>query len=143
MNEVTKPTKPTKPTKKRTIVSGVPKPRTIDQLSMARMIAQKYSINVSDVTTIIEAEQKLTMEYVKMGYKVIKKNYLTIESKKYEAKKNWQSPLDGKIYDIAARTRVLVRVGEGFKQYTTDRNMPEKLCRFVSNPKSLEIGSDI
>ena len=140
MSEITRPTKPTK---KRTIVSGVPKPRTIDQLSMARMIAQKYSINVSDVTTIIEAEQKLTMEYVKMGYKVIKKNYLTIESKKYEAKKNWRSPLDGKIYDIAARTRVLVRVGEGFKQYTTDRNMPEKLCRFVSNPKSLEIGSDI
>ena len=84
MNE---PAKQAKPIKKRTIVSGVPKPRTIDQLSMARMIAQKYSINVSDVTTIIEAEQKLTMEYVKMGYKVIKKNYLTIESKKYEAKK--------------------------------------------------------
>lgn len=89
MNE---PTKQTKPTKKRTIVNDVPKPRTIDQLSMARMIAQKYSINVSDVTTIIEAEQKLTMEYVKMGYKVIKKNYLTIESKKIRSKKELEMP---------------------------------------------------
>ena len=133
----------TQPTKKRKITSDKPKARTIDQLSMARMIAQKYSINVSDVTTIIEAEQKLTMEYVKMGYKVIKKNYLTIESKKYEAKKNWRSPLDGKIYDIEPRTRVLVRVGEGFKQYTTDRQMPDKLCRFVNNPATLQIGSEV
>lgn len=44
MNE---PTKQAKQIKKRTIVSGVPKPRTIDQLSMARMIAQKYRITVS------------------------------------------------------------------------------------------------
>ena len=64
MSEITRPTKPTK---KRTIVSGVPKPRTIDQLSMARMIAQKYSINVSDVTAIIVADQKLTMGFGKLG----------------------------------------------------------------------------
>lgn len=84
MNE---PTKQAKQIKKRTIVSGVPKPRTIDQLSMARMIAQKYSINVSDVTTIIEAEQKLTMEYVKMGYKVIKKIILPLKAKNTKQKR--------------------------------------------------------
>ena len=55
--------------------------RTIDQLSLGRMIAQKYGLKITDVMSVIEEEQKLTMEYVRMGYKVIKKNYLTIESK--------------------------------------------------------------
>ena len=135
---------PTEKTKqKRTLTKSRITPKTIDQLSFARMIAQKYSVKVSDVTQIIEAEQKLTMEYVKMGYKVIKKNYLTIESKKYEAKKNWKCPLNGKTYNIEPKRRVLVRVGEGFKLYITDRKMPEKLCRFVDNPKTLEIGAEI
>ena len=82
--------------------------------------------------TIIEEEQKLTMQYVKMGYKVIKKNYLTIESKDVAAKKAWVSPLNGKTYDIEPTVRVLVRVGAGFKQYVADRKMPDKLCRFVN-----------
>lgn len=129
--------------KKKPLVNSKPKKKTIDQLSLARMISQKYGINVSDVASIIEAEQKLTMEYVKMGYKVIKKNYLTIESRRYDAKKDWVSPLTGKSYNIDARTKVLVRVGEGFKQYITDRKMPEKLCRFVDNPKTLEINSEL
>ena len=97
----------TKGTKKTTM-------RTIDQLTFARMIAQRYSLKISEVLQIIEDEQKLTMEYVKLGYKVIKKNYLTIEGRKYPAKKGWTSPLNGKKYDLPAQTRVLVRVGAGF-----------------------------
>ena len=60
--------------------------RTIDQLSLGRIIAQKYGLKITDVMSVIEEEQKLTMEYVRMGYKVIKKNYLTIESKKIAGK---------------------------------------------------------
>ena len=107
--------------------------RTIDQMSFARLIAQKFGYKISDVIAVIEAEQKLTMEYVKMGYKVIKKNYLTIESRRFEGKQNWVSPLNGKVYDIPPKTRILVRVGDGFKQYIDGKPMPDKLCRFVNS----------
>jgi hypothetical protein len=41
--------------------------------------------------------------------------------------------LTGKIYDIPAKTRILVRVGDGFKRYIENKKMPEKLCRFVDS----------
>lgn len=107
--------------------------RTIDQMSFARLIAQKFGYKISDVISVIEAEQKLTMEYAKMGYKVIKKNYLTIEGRRFEGKQNWVSPLNGKTYNLPAKTRILVRVGDGFKQYIDGKPMPDKLCRFVNN----------
>ena len=105
--------------------------RTIDQMSIARQISEKLGYKISDILAVVEEEQKLTMEYAKMGYKVIKKNYLTIEGRRFEAKKGWKSPLDGKTYDIPAKTRILVRVGDGFKRYIENKKMPEKLCRFV------------
>ena len=105
--------------------------KTIDQMSIARQISEKFGFKLSDIIAVIEEEQKLTMEYAKLGYKVIKKNYLTIEGRKFEGKKAWKSPLDGKIYDIPTKTRILVRVGDGFKRYIENKKMPEKLCRFV------------
>mgnify|MGYP003313269433 CR=1 FL=1 len=84
-----------------------------------------------------EEKKTLTMEYVKMGYKVIKKNYITIEGRKYGAKVGWKSPLDGKTYDLPARTRILVRVGDGFKRYIENKKMPEKLFRFVDSSAPL------
>ena len=112
-----------------------PKPsiKTIDQLSLARAIAQKFNFKITEVLEIIEEEQKMTMEYVKLGYKVIKKNYLTIEGRKYPERKGWISPLNGQKYDLPAHTKVLVRIGAGFQQFANDRKMPEKLCRFVGS----------
>ena len=107
--------------------------KTIDQMTVARQIAEKFGFKLSDILAVIEEEQKLTMEYAKMGYKVIKKNYLTIEGRKMEGKKAWKSPLTGKIYDIPAKTRILVRVGDGFKRYIENKKMPDKLCRFVDS----------
>ena len=107
--------------------------RTIDQLSIARQIAEKHGYKITDILTVIEEEQKLTMEYAKMGYKVIKKNYLTIEGRMTRAKKEWRSPLNGKIYDLPAKMRILVRVGDGFKRYMENRKMPDKICRFVDS----------
>ena len=106
--------------------------RTIDQLSLGRIIAQKYDLKITDVMSVIEEEQKSTMEYVRMGYKVIKKNYLTIESKKIAGKKDWKCPLNGKTYTIEPKVRVLVRVGAGFKQFIGNKKLPDKLCRFVN-----------
>lgn len=111
--------------------------RTIDQMSFARLIAQKFGYKISDVISVIEAEQKLTMEYAKMGYKVIKKNYLTIESRRFEGREKWVSPLNGKVYNIPAKTRILVRVGDGFKQFIDGSPMPDKICRFVNGSGEL------
>ena len=106
--------------------------RTIDQMSAARQIAQKLGLRLTDVMSVIEEEQKLTMEYVKMGFKVVKKNYLTIEGKKVAGKKDWKCPLNGKTYTIEPKVRVLVRVGAGFKQFIGNKKLPDKLCRFVN-----------
>lgn len=107
--------------------------KTIDQQSFARIIAQKLNVKISEVIKVIDEEQRLTIDYVRMGYKVIKKNYLTIESRKYEGKKDWISPLDGKHYPLPPTTRILIRAGEGFKNTVAAKKMPEKLCRFVGN----------
>ena len=112
------------------------KTRTVDQLSFARLIAQKFNLKISDVTKVIEEEQRLTIEYVRLGYRVIKKNYLTIESRKYAEKKNWVSPLDGKTYTLAPTTKILIRAGEGFKNVVASKKMPDKLCRFVGGTES-------
>ncbi len=118
--------KPQRPAAKRLAV------KTIDQMTFARLISQRLNLKLTDVISIIEEEQKLTMEYVKMGYKVIKKNYLTIEGRFFDGKKNWTSPLNGKTYTIPAKTRVLVRVGVGFKHFIENKQIPEKMCRFVA-----------
>lgn len=112
-----------------------PAVRSIDQMSFARMIAQKFGLKISEVIAVVEEEQKLTMEYVRMGYRVVKKNYLTLESKPFAGKKDWVCPLNGKKYDLNASARVYVRVGIGFKRYLSkDKVMPDKLCRFVNAP---------
>ena len=49
----------------------------IDQNKMARLIAEKLLLSPSLVTEVIEMEQKLTMEHVRDGYRVTKKNYIS------------------------------------------------------------------
>jgi hypothetical protein len=41
--------------------------RTIDQPTIARAIANKFNFKISDVIALIEEEQKMTMEYAKLG----------------------------------------------------------------------------
>ena len=82
-------------------------------------------------------EQKLTMQFVNEGYKVIKKNYLTLEKRSY-AGKQWVSPLDHKTYDMGDRKRVIVRVGDGFKNYINDEHKDgDRLCRFMAGSKAI------
>lgn len=120
-------------TKKTTKTTKPAERKSIDQMTIARTISQKLHVKISEVLAIIEEEQKLTMEAVRSGARVIKKNYLTIEGKKCEGKKNWKSPLDGKVYNLAPTTRVYVRIGDGFKRYIDgNKKMPSKMCRFVS-----------
>jgi hypothetical protein len=76
------------------------------------------------------------MNYVKRGYRVVKKNYLTITPK---AKKSFtiSSPLTNKTYMLPDSVNVRVKVGMGFKNYVSNKGakMPNRLCRFVKDVK--------
>ena len=115
------------------------KEKNVDQLTIAKIIATKLSMTPSDVMSVIEMEQKTTMSYVKRGYRVVKKNYLTIFPKMQKGREI-KSPLNGQVYQIADSIVVRVRVGEGFKSYVSNRGttMPNKICRFVKETKTDE-----
>ncbi|MFI3166800.1 MAG: HU family DNA-binding protein [Bacillota bacterium] len=110
------------------------KVKSVEQMVFARIIAQKLGMRIADVVQVIEEEQKLTMNYVRQGYKVVKKNYLTIDAKNVKGK-DWFCPLNGVTYKLPERMQVYVRVGNGFKDYVSGKKtLPEKMCRFVDEP---------
>ena len=108
----------------------------IDQSKMARLVAEKLGLSPTLVTEVIELEQKLTMEHVRDGYKVTKKNYISFTPIKKPGFKV-KSGLTGEIYDVAERTAIRTRLGQGFKVFVSDtaHKMPEKICRFVDKKK--------
>jgi phage-related protein len=110
--------------------------RSIDQLTIAKIVATRMGMNLNQVSEIIETEQKTTMSYVKRGYRVVKKNYLTIFPTIQKAKA-LTSPLNNKSYLVPEKTSVRVRVGMGFKSYVSNKGakMPNRLCRFVKDVK--------
>lgn len=106
--------------------------KTIDQLTIAKRISKEMpEFSVGDIQKIILREQELTMFAVCNGYKVVKKNYLTIYPVNVKSKVI-TSPLNGEQYEIGEHQAVSVRVGAGFKAIVADRKMPSKLCRSVS-----------
>ena len=109
-----------------------PVAKSVDQLTIAKLVAARTGMTLSEVQDIIELEQKLTMEYVRNGFKVIKKNYLTLIPRKQKARV-LRCPINGEDYDLKEKKSVSVRVGEGFKAFISGAKakMPEKICRFV------------
>ena len=105
--------------------------QSVSQNEIAKLIAEQETLPLEVITRIIETEQKLTMLKVKEGYRVVKKNYLTISSYKTPAKK-LHSKLTNKIYDIAEGVAVKVSVGDGFKAFVNpNKKLKQNLCRFV------------
>lgn len=104
--------------------------KTVDQLSIAKIIADKTGLTIAEVTEVIELEQKLTMNFIKRGRKVIKKNYLILTPTIIKGK-TLRCPINGEVYEVEARRGVSIRVGRGFKAYINDNKMPSKMCRFV------------
>lgn len=104
----------------------------IDQLTMAKHISEVLGIPTGIISEIIELEQKLTMQYVRDGYKVTKKNYVTFTPKK---KKGYtlKSNITGKSHEIEERISIKTTLGQGFKVYVSGQKdkMPDKICRFV------------
>ena len=113
--------------------------KTVDQMTLARLVSNKTGLTITEVQEVIELEQKFTMDYIKRGRKVIKKNYLTLTPTVVKEKK-FKSPLDGKQYEIPSRRGVSVKVGAGFKAYISEnkKKMPEKICRFVDGTNSTD-----
>lgn len=108
----------------------------IDQTTMARLIAEKLSLSPSLVTEVVELEQKLTMEHVRDGYRVTKKNYISFTPIKKPGFK-LKSGITGVVYEVPERTAIRTRLGQGFKVFVADtpNKMPEKICRFVDKKK--------
>ena len=109
---------------------------SVDQKTVARIVASRLGLEVKIVEAIIELEQRTTMSYIKRGYRVVKKNYMTLIPKD-KPKYSFTSGIDGKLYDVPKTTRISVRIGEGFKSFVSEySNMTDKLCRFVENKKN-------
>lgn len=113
------------------------KEKSIDQNTIARMIANRTGLTISDVQEVIELEQKYTMDYIKRNCKVVKKNYLTLTPIVVKARK-FKCPINGESYDLPTKRGVTVRIGEGFKNYISGvKKMPDKICRFVDGNDEL------
>ena len=109
---------------------------SVDQKTVARIVASRLGVDVKTVEEIVEFEQRTTMSYIKRGYRVVKKNYITLIPT-IKPQYSFTSGIDGKIYDVPATTRISIRIGEGFKSFVKDNNtMADKLCRFVANKKN-------
>lgn len=128
-------------TKKTTVKTNAPtrQPvKTIDQLTLNRLIAQKFEMTISSVSDIILEWQKLIMVMIKNNTKIILKNFITLEAREYKGKE-WKSPLNNKVYNMDDRKRVLVRIGEGFKHYLNDdQKTDDRLCRFVADNSAVK-----
>lgn len=107
--------------------------KSISQLDIAKEISKEANLSIEQILKIVDMEQRKTMEYVNKGYKVIKKNYLTLTPISKKAR-TIHSALTNKDYEVKAKTIVKVTVGEGFKSFiNVDRPMKDKLCRFVNS----------
>ena len=107
--------------------------KSVDQLSVAKVVAGRLGLDVSIVLDVVEMEQKTTMNYVKRGYRVTKKNYITIEPK-FKKGYKFKSAINGQNYDVPDRTGISVRIGEGFKKYVNNSSlMKNRICRFVDS----------
>lgn len=107
------------------------KPLSVDQITVAKVVASRLGLDIKTVEQVIELEQKTTMSYVKRGYKVTKKNYLTLLPVKISGY-TFESGLNGKIYEVPERKKVHIKIGDGFKNYiSTKPSLPNRLCRFV------------
>ena len=125
--------------KKETVKNKKDKIRTVDQMTIARLISNKTGLTITEIQEIIELEQKYTMDYIKRGRKVVKKNYLTLTPTVIKGKK-FISPLNGVEYELLPRMGVMVKVGAGFKAYISNnqKKMPKKICRFVDGTDEID-----
>lgn len=77
------------------------------------------------------------MEYISKGYKVTKKNYLTLYCIQAKPRK-LKCPINNKEYNIKEYRQIKVRIGEGFKKYLNKKPMDDRLCRLTTDNNSIK-----
>ena len=113
-----------------TIIQTKLKYKSITQQEIAKTIAEQLGCSIEVVTQIIEAEQKITMQKVRDGFKVCKKNYLTLTPKNV-SERTITSPLTNIAYKLPEHKTVRVSIGQGFKALLGGKQMKKRICRFV------------
>lgn len=107
------------------------KSKSVSQLEMAKEIAENTGFSLEVITRVIDEEQKLTMLKIKKGFKVYKKNYLTLTPVITKERKIY-SPLTQQLYEVPAKNSVRITLGEGFLAVLNKQKpMKNLMCRFV------------
>lgn len=105
---------------------------SINQKDIAKELAMKFGMNLSEIESILEEEAKIVMLYASKGYRIVRKNYMTIKPTQMPARK-FVSPITKKEYDLPQSYRIIIIAGLGFKTLLNkNKKMPNKMCRFVS-----------
>jgi nucleoid DNA-binding protein len=89
--------------------------QTVSHLEVAREIAKKLRWpTINDILEIINAEQEVTINFLKKGKRVIKRNYLILTPRELPGKE-LHSPLSGKTHVVPPKKTVSVRLGKKLK----------------------------
>lgn len=134
MKKTTKTTaksKKAQSTKKTVAIKQLPTRKPTESLKIDKVVNQKIlaeeitdqlkgKLSLADVVRVLTMEQAVTIEYLKKGYRVCKRDFLTLEPRYQEGQKEWTSPLDQKTYTIPAKLKVCARVGRGLKGLLVD-----------------------
>ena len=101
--------------------------KSIDQITIARLIANKTGLPLMDVQEVISLEQKFTMDSIKRGKKVVKENYIIL-TPSFSKERVLKCPIDGKEYVLPEKKSVTVKVSKYFKNYIADGIHGEEIC---------------
>lgn len=105
--------------------------KCINQRDIARELSMRFGLSLAEVESFLDEEARIVMTYVAKGYKITRKNYLTIKPVQMKARK-FVSPITKKEYDLEKSFRIIITPGLGFKTLVNSgKKMPKKLCRFV------------
>lgn len=107
------------------------KTKCINQRDIARELSMRFGLSLAEVESFLDEEARIVMTYVAKGYRITRKNYLTIKPVQMKARK-FLSPITKKEYELDKSFRIIITPGLGFKTLVNNgKKMPKKLCRFV------------
>lgn len=87
----------------------------VDKLTLAKIVANRQCITISEATSLIDSVEDVIVTSVKNNKKVQLNDFLTFTPDVLEEKKI-VSPLDKKEYIVPRKRVVKITVGKGFKK---------------------------
>lgn len=83
------------------------KDRTVDRYTINKIVASRLGLEVSEVTTVIEMQEKVILEHLKKGFTVKLDDYLVISVKNRKGYE-FKAGLDQKTYHVSAKTNIKI-----------------------------------